>query len=64
MSEIRKQHALAVDILAKLGLDTIKLEPDGKGHYIYYAWNRSPVEYNGSAKTVKRGRVRIPSGNR
>ena len=62
MSQIRKQHALAVDILAKLGLDTIKLEPDGNGHYIYHAWNRSPVERNGSAKPVKRGRVRISSG--
>jgi hypothetical protein len=33
VSRIRKQHAVAVDILAKLGLDTIKLEPEGNGHY-------------------------------
>jgi hypothetical protein len=62
VSEIRKQHAIAVDLLQKLGLDMIKLEPDGTGHYIYYAWNRSLVAHNGSAKTVKRGRVRISTG--
>jgi hypothetical protein len=61
MSRIRKQHAVAVDILAKLGLDTIKLEPDGNGHYAYCAWNRSLVEQNGSAKTVKRGKIRFSS---
>ena len=62
MSQIRKQHAVAVDILAKLGLDTIKLEAEGKGHYVYCAWSRSPALHNGSVKTVKRGRIRIPSG--
>jgi hypothetical protein len=48
--------------LAKLGLDTIKLEPQANGHYAYCAWNRSLVEQNGSAKTVKRGKIRILPG--
>jgi hypothetical protein len=43
VSQIRKQHAVAVDTLAKLGLDTIKLEAEGKGHYVYCAWSRSQV---------------------
>ena len=59
---IRKQHAVAIDLLQKLGLDTMKLEPERGGYYVYSAWNRSPVEHNGSAKTVKRGRIRISSG--
>jgi hypothetical protein len=50
---------LAIDILAKLGLDTIKLEAEGNGHYIYCAWNRPLVEHNGPVKTIKRGRLRI-----
>jgi hypothetical protein len=58
----RKQHQLAVSLLRKFGLDTIRLEAEGNGQYVYCAWNRSLVEYNGSVKTVKRGKIRIPCG--
>ena len=60
VSKIRKQHALAVDILTRLGrgLDTIRLEAEGNGHYLYRAWNTPIVEHNGS-RTVKRGKIRI-----
>jgi hypothetical protein len=57
VSQIRKQHAVAVDILAKLGLDTVQLEAAGNG-YVYRAWNTPFVQHNGS-RTVKRGRIRI-----
>ena len=33
VSPIQKQHAVAIDILARLGLDNIKLEPEGNGRY-------------------------------
>ena len=60
MSRIRKQHAVAVDILAKLGLDTVQLEAAGNG-YVYRAWNTLIVEHDGS-RTVKRGKIRISPG--
>jgi hypothetical protein len=60
VSQIRKQHALAVDILARLGLDTIRLEAEANG-YVYRAWNTRLVERNGS-RTVKRGKIRISPG--
>jgi hypothetical protein len=60
VSRIRKQHALAVDILAKLGLDTIRLEAEGNG-YVYRARNTLIVERNGS-RTVKCGKIRISPG--
>jgi hypothetical protein len=65
VSKIRKQHALAVDILAKLGrgVDTISLEAEGNGYYVYCAWNTLIVEHNGS-RTVKRGKIRILPGDR
>jgi hypothetical protein len=43
-------------------LDTIRLEAEGNGHHAYCAWNRSLVEHNGSAKSVKRGQIRISAG--
>jgi hypothetical protein len=61
VSQIRKQRAIAVGLLARLGLDTVRLEAQGS-HYIYSAWDRLLVERNGSAKTVKRGRIRISPG--
>jgi hypothetical protein len=59
VSPIQKQHAVAIDILARLGLDNIKLEPEGNGRYLYRAWNVPIVENNGSARIVKRGKVRM-----
>jgi hypothetical protein len=61
VSRIRKQHALAVDILAKLGLDTVQLEAEGNG-YVYRAWSTLIVEHNG-ARIVKRGKIRILPGD-
>jgi hypothetical protein len=60
MSQIRKQHAVAIDILAKLGLDNIALERHD-GHYTYRAWNTPIAQRNGSPRTVKRGRIRVPA---
>jgi hypothetical protein len=60
MSELQKRHAAAVDILAKLGLDYVRLEPQRGDRYTYRAWNAPIVEHNGQAKTVKRGRIRVP----
>jgi hypothetical protein len=59
VNPIRKQHAVAVDLLEKLGLDNIKLEHQRGGHYSYRAWNAPIVEHNGSTKIVKRGKIRI-----
>jgi hypothetical protein len=58
LNQIRKQHAVAIELLQRLGLDNITLERRN-GHYSYRAWNTPIIEHNGSAKTVKRGRVRV-----
>jgi hypothetical protein len=62
VNQIRKQHAVAVDLLEKLGLDHVELERQRGGHYIYRAWNTpSAVAHNGSAQIVKRGKVKMRS---
>ena len=58
VNQIQKQHAVAVDLLEKLGMDTIKLERQRDGHYTYRAWNTPLAERNGSAKIVRHGRTR------
>jgi hypothetical protein len=52
VNQIQKQHAAAIDLLKKLGLDNIKLERQQDGHYTYRAWNTPLVEQSGSPKTV------------
>jgi hypothetical protein len=61
VNEIQKQHAVAIDLLARLGLDTIKLEAEGNGQYRYHAWAVPRIASNGSPRTrhgVIRQRVR------
>jgi hypothetical protein len=62
VNQIEKQHAVAIDLLEKLGLENIRLEQQRDGHYSYRAWNSPIVEHNGSPRTVKRGRVRVSPG--
>jgi hypothetical protein len=60
VNQTQKQHAVAIDLLEKLGLENIRLEQQRDGHYTYRAWNTPIVEHNGSLTTVKRGKIRIP----
>jgi hypothetical protein len=60
VSQTKKQHAIAIDILAKLGLDNIKLEHQRDGLYSYHAWSTPPIPaHNGSPPTVRRGKIRV-----
>ena len=55
--DLRKQHAVAIDLLRRLGLDYVRLER-GNGHFTYKAWNLPLPRHNGH-QTVKRGKVRV-----
>jgi hypothetical protein len=52
-----EQHLLAVELLEKLGVDNIKLEPDHTGKYRYHGWSIPLVSGNGSPPILKRGRI-------
>jgi hypothetical protein len=59
LNQTQKQHAVAIDLLERLGLDNVTLTRQHDGHFSYRAWNTPVIEHNGSPKAVKRGRVRI-----
>jgi hypothetical protein len=60
VNQTQKQHAVAIELLQQLGLDNITLERQN-GHYRYSAWSVPIAERNGSPKTVKRGKIRVPA---
>ena len=54
----KEQHLLAIELLEKLGLEYLKLQPNTRGGYRYHGWTVPPVADNGAPKVVKRGTVR------
>jgi hypothetical protein len=61
MTPIRQRHQIAIDILARLNLDNVRIEqaPDGR-YFSWRAWSKPVVETNGHAARPKHGKVRIP----
>jgi hypothetical protein len=59
VNQTEKQHAVAIDLLAKFNLDYVRLERQRDGYCVYYAWNAPIIAHNGSPPTVKRGKIRI-----
>ena len=57
MSQIRKQHAVTVDILEKSGLQNVRLERKPDGTYRYYAWSVPLVDGNGSPRITRQGKI-------
>jgi hypothetical protein len=55
--DLRKQHAVATDLLRWLGLDYVLLERKN-GHFMYKAWSQ-PIPWHNGHQTVKRGKVRV-----
>jgi hypothetical protein len=53
VNQTQKQHAVAIDLLKRLGLDNIKLEHQRDGRYSYRAWNTPIVEHNGSPPSAR-----------
>jgi hypothetical protein len=51
VSQLRKRHTLAIDLLQQLGLDNIKLEAKEDGRYRYYAWSPILVAGNGAPRS-------------
>jgi hypothetical protein len=59
VNQARKLHEAAVNLLNRLNLDYIRLEPQHGDHYRYRAWTVSPIHTNGSPPVIRKGRVRI-----
>jgi hypothetical protein len=51
MNEIREQHMIGVELLKKLGLDYLRLEPRADVRYSYYAWAPIRIDSNGSKRS-------------
>jgi hypothetical protein len=53
MNEIREQHMIAVELLKKLGLDYVRLEPQQQAatRYHYHAWTPPFVQHNGRKRS-------------
>jgi hypothetical protein len=60
LNQIRKQHAVAIDLLTKFNLDHVRLERQPGGYCVYYGWS-TPLPAHNGAKTIKRGRIRVPA---
>jgi hypothetical protein len=55
----REQHKLAVELLRRLEVQNLRLEPGGRGRYKYYGWSEPLVGSNGSpAPAPRRGTIR------
>jgi hypothetical protein len=54
----KAQHLLAIDLLEKLGLTYLRLEPAARGRYRYHAWSEVWTAGNGSPPISKRGTIR------
>jgi hypothetical protein len=59
VSQAKKQHRLAVNLLRKLGLDNVRLVRQPDGYFHYHAWGKPLAVSNGSAGKVKRGKIRL-----
>jgi hypothetical protein len=47
--------------MAKFNLDYVRLERQRDGYCVYYAWNTPIAAHNGSAPTIKHGKIRVPA---
>jgi hypothetical protein len=54
----REQHLLAIELLERLGVDHLRLEPGRDGKYRYVGWTVPWPVGNGAPPKLKRGRVR------
>jgi hypothetical protein len=61
VNEAQKLHLAGINLLERLGLDNIRLEQQPDGHFTYPAWNSPIIAHNGSSKTVKRGKIKVPA---
>lgn len=59
MSEIKKQHHLAVSLLELLNLKEIRIELQKDGSFTFVGWKLSAIKHNGSGKVIKRGTLAV-----
>jgi hypothetical protein len=58
VNQSKKQHNLGISLLKELGLDYVRLEPQGSGRFRYLAWSVPLVDNNGRLPIARQGVVR------
>ena len=59
-----QQHLLAIQLLERLGVSYLRLEPGPDGKYRYVGWTTPLTAGNGSPPKTKRGRIKRVAGRR
>jgi hypothetical protein len=61
LNQTEKQHAVAIELLQRLGFDNVRLEAEGNNRFTYLAWTQPQTTTNGQVKNSKRGKIKVPA---